>query len=402
MERVKISDRPLRIALSAGGRFVAFHQANQLMKRKSLIKFFTASYTKKDEAYIPKNFVYHSSLCQVIDQCYVRLHLQHFINKSNFYVLKDNLFDYQVSRELEKIGSLDLFIGWSHYLLKSIPVVKKHGAKIIVEAGSCHILTQQKILQEEYKKYNIPFVPITPQNREKIIAEYEQVDCIMTPSEFVRNSFLAQGIEQEKVLKVNYGIDVAYFKKSTAGSWIQPSRFIVIFVGMLSIQKGIHYLVEAWNQLNLPENKTQLLLVGSMQKDVDVLLKKMRIKKNVIFYGATTQQNLLSLYQASSLFVLPSLQDGFATVMREAMISGLPIICSNQSGGDDLITHGDNGFVVPAGNSNVLAEKIEWCYHNQEQAHLMGVKAQEKINHYTWDAYGEQVFTFYQKILGKK
>ena len=395
-----INNQPLRTVISAGGRFVSFHQAHQLIKRKSLVKFFTCSYTKRDHQYIPATFVHNSNLCQLLDTCFDKLRFNYFIKRSSFYVLKDNIFDYGVSKEIEKLGQIDLFMGWAHSLLNSIPAIRKSGAKIILETGTSHILTQQKILQEEYKKYTISHAPITQKNREKILAEYEQTDYIMTPSEFVRKSFITQGIEPKKILKINYGSEVAYFKKEYNSPWEKPPIFTIIFVGMLSIRKGIHYLLDAWNKLNLPENKTQLLLVGSMQQDIRSLLRKTAIKNNIVFYGPTSQEKLRKLYHTSSLFVLPSVEDGFATVIREAMASSLPVICTTQSGGDDLISNGQEGFVVPACNSQELGEKIEWCYNNQEQAHLMGIKGQETIKEHTWDAYGDHVYALYQKILG--
>lgn len=388
----------MKVAVSAGGRFHAFQLAHQLYKRKSLERFFTFSYTKGDRIAVPENVVTNIGLCGNLDYLAQKVRLGKFISLSSFNVFKDNLFDRSVKKKIKNLGNIDIFVGWAHYALHSLPEIKKTGAKVIVESGSSHILEQQKLLQEEYEKWGVSYQPIHNKNSEKMLAEYEQADYIMTLSNFSRESFIRQGIAPEKILKVPCGMDVDFFSQGKR----QPSKkFRVIFVGLINIRKGVHYLLQAWNKLNLPEDQTELIFVGNMSKDIKQVLKTIPVKNNVTFYGSTTRAGLRDLFYDSSLFVLPSVEDGFGMVIGEAMAAGLPVICSDHTAGPEIIQHGREGFIVHAGNVDQLIRTITWCYDNQEAARHMGAVGSETIKKFTWDEYGDNVYKAYEKILLK-
>jgi glycosyltransferase involved in cell wall biosynthesis len=387
----------MKIAIAAGGRFHAFHLAHQLYKRKSLKKLFTFSYTKADNVLLPFELVRNVFSCSCLDQLYLKFRFSHFVSSSSYNVFKDNIFDTLISKEIFKLKQIDIFVGWAHYILKSIPEIRKLEAKIILESGSCHIFEQQKLLVHEYEKYGIPFFPIHPKNREKMVQEYHEADYIMTLSSFAYKSFLQQKISKKKLLKVPCGMDVEFFLKAVEGN--KKSLFRVIFVGMLNLRKGIHYLIEAWNKANLPEQSTELMLVGNLQKDLKMLLPLLPIKKNVVFYGSTNRENLRRLYQSSSVFVLPSVEDGFGMVMGEAMASGLPVICTDHTGGTEIIENGKEGFIVPARDNNELAEKILLLHDDKDLRMAMGIAGHKKIKGFSWGVYGEKVYDMYKKIL---
>ncbi|QQR49699.1 glycosyltransferase family 4 protein [bacterium] len=390
----------MNIAIAAGGRFHAFHLANQLAQRNSLKKLFTFYYTKNDHTLVPPNLVSNNQWCQIIDTCFCKLRLSSFLNPSTFNNLKDNFFDYCMSKEIPRLGHLDLFIGWANYTLFSIPAIKKTGAKIIIESGSCHILTQMRILHNEYARHGLTFPPINQRIINKMLAEYEQADYIMTLSQFARQSFIDQGIRPEKVLCLPCGMDVSYFAAQAPAK--DPTNFRVIFVGLAGVRKGVHYLIEAWQQLNLPPASTELLIVGNVQKDLNHVLAKMSVPTNVRFFGSTTRATLRTLYQGSDLFVLPSLEDGFGMVIGEAMAAGLPVVCTTSTGAPDMITDDIEGFLVPPANSEALAEKILNIYTNVELRTAMGQAAQKTIQNFTWDIYGRRVYELYQNLIAKK
>jgi len=420
----------MKIVISAGGRFHALHLAQQLEKRNSLKRLFTFSYTKYDRTRIACEHVTNISSCSILDHIFLKARLDRIIQKSSYNVFKDNLFDRFVSSHISKLEKIDIFVGWAHYALKSIPAARKAGAKIIIESGSCHILEQKKLLEQEYEKFNVPFIPLHQKNIAKMLQEYELADYIMTLSEFAYQSFVKWGVPKHKLLKVTCGMDVEFFLPARTlrdATYVAPQgerpkprlhisddnkqwilnqvqddkrqKFRVIFVGLLNLRKGVQYLIQAWNKLNLPEEQTELLLVGNLAQDLKLVLQNMPLKKNIIFYGSTSRENLRDLYGSSSVFVLPSVEDGFGMVMGEAMASGLPVICTTNTGGPDIITDQEHGFIIPAQDSDMLSEKIGWCYNNQETCKLMGKNGQEQIKKFTWDAYGEKVYEIYKSIV---
>ncbi len=386
----------MKVVIAAGGRFHAFHLAHQLEKRNALKKLYTASYTKKDVNYISPKFVVKNFSFNLISNLFLRFRFYKFFNKSKLHVFNDNIFDNWLSKKILQEDKIDIFVGWANYFLNSFENIKKTGAKIIVECGSTHILEQQKLLKEEYEKFGLSAPPICKKNIEKVLAEYEVADYIMTCSGFTYRSFLKHGIAEKKVLKVPYGVNLDFFGKLPKKS---DGKFRVICVGLMCLRKGIPYLLKAWKKLNLPVDKTELLLVGNVQKDLKYFLKNFSLPKNVIFYGSTDRKTLSQFYAKSDLFVLPSIEEGLSMTIAEAMASQLPVVCTTNTGGEELIEDGKQGFIVPIRNPEVLSEKISWCYENQEFAKQMGLNAKDKVQSFTWDVYGQKIFEEYKKII---
>ena len=407
----------MKIVISAGGRFHALQLTHQLEKRNSFLKLFSFSYTNKDQGLVAPSLVHNIRICNILDFMFLRLRLSCLINSSKFNHVKDNIFDYLVSKKLKNLGSFDLFIGWAHYAENSLLVARKAGAIIIIESGSSHILEQQRLLEQEYKKWGVNFAPIHPKVISKMVREYELADYIMTLSSASQESFIKHGVPEHKVLRVPCGIDVGYFMEavpllrpgglegqasSTSPEPKKSQVFRIIFVGLINIRKGIPYLLEAWKQANLPEDTSELVLVGSLQKDMAQFLSKQKLKKNTIFYGSTNRETLKELYYQSSVFVLPSVEDGFGMVMGEAMACGLPVICTTNTGAPDVIKDGVHGFFVQPQDSLALAEKITWCYEHKDTCYTMGQAGRKRIHDFTLDTYGERVFEVYKKILENK
>jgi glycosyltransferase involved in cell wall biosynthesis len=388
----------MKVVIASGGRFHAFHLAHQLEKRNSLKKLFTFYYSKSDSNYVSPEFVWNNRFISALDLSFSKLRLSKFLSNSGFNVLKDNLFDSWLSKKIESVGQADIFVGWANYFLNSLQSIRKTGARVIVECGSTHILEQDLLLRQEYESFGLNYFPIYKSNISKIIAEYDQADYIMTCSNFTQNSFLKHGIKKEKILKVPYGVNLEFFLSKKIEQK-RDDKFRVICVGLMCLRKGIPYLLQAWNKLKLPENKSELLLVGNLQKDLVPFLKNVSLPKNVIFYGATDRDNLLKLYKQSDLFVLPSIEEGLSMTIAEALGCGLPVICTTNTGGEELIENQKDGFIVPIRDSDALADKILWCYQNQESAKQMGQHGQVKVKSFTWDVYGDKVYEIYKKIL---
>ena len=386
----------MKVILSAGGRFHALHLAHQLQKQGHLKTLYSAAYEQADSAYVnPKNVCLYK-IGKILDWVFEKLRLSKVINLSWWYLFKDHLFDCWVAKHIKKEEPFDLFIGWAHYFLQTLPEVKKKGALVVLESGSMHILAQQQILQDEYKKFSITIPPIDARIVQKILAEYAAADYIMVPAPHVYKSFIAQGIDAKKLGCVPYGVRLDRFFPAQK----KDTKFRVLFVGQVSLQKGIFYLLQAWKQLHL--QNAELMIVGFMQQDFIAIYNQFKNDPSIIFMGPVSQQKLAELYGNASIFVLPSLQEGIAMVQAEAMASGLPLICTTNSGGQVFIDHEDCGFVVPIRDTEALVQKIKFFYDHPEKVKEMGILAAQKIKQFSWDAYGQKVIQAYQEFLEKK
>jgi glycosyltransferase involved in cell wall biosynthesis len=96
---------------------------------------------------------------------------------------------------------------------------------------------------------------------------------------------------------------------------------------------------------------------------------------------------------------MPSIQEGLAMVQAEAMACSLPLICTRNTGGEELIENGKQGFIIDTHDVKALCEKIEWCFLNQDKCFQMGKSAFEKIQNFSWDHYGNKILDTYKKII---
>jgi glycosyltransferase involved in cell wall biosynthesis len=115
--------------------------------------------------------------------------------------------------------------------------------------------------------------------------------------------------------------------------------------------------------------------------------------------GALPSSEMAEWYRRSSLFVLPSPNEGFGMVLLEAMASGLPVIASDKSGAQDCVAEGRDGFVVAARNVDALAERILWCYQRRDETRAMGRAARMKIEQqFTLAHYAERQISLYRQV----
>jgi glycosyltransferase involved in cell wall biosynthesis len=82
---------------------------------------------------------------------------------------------------------------------------------------------------------------------------------------------------------------------------------------------------------------------------------------------AVPETSLPEVYAWGDVFVLPTIEDGFAVVLAQAQAAGLPIITTSHSGGPDIIAGGGKGFVVPIRAPERIVERLLWCDDNREQ-----------------------------------
>ncbi|QDQ42890.1 glycosyltransferase family 4 protein [Methylacidiphilum kamchatkense] len=150
--------------------------------------------------------------------------------------------------------------------------------------------------------------------------------------------------------------------------------FRIVCVAQINQRKGQIDLVQAFKKLKLPHS--ELLLIGAMDLNYKRILKDYSYL--FIHYPFIPNHRLLDLFHSSSLFVLPSIEDGFAIATLEAMASGLPVITTDNNGACDVIEDGKEGFIVPIHNPDLISDKILFLSNNKDIRLTMGHNASLK------------------------
>ena len=377
----------MKINIAVVGRFHAFNLAKELQEKNVLNKLIT-TYPKT----VVSNWQIKKEL--VKDEIFLEL-IRRFKDKipfiSNTY-LNTFIQKSHAKKSAKYLNECDIFIGWSGSSLETLIEAKKQNKITILERGSSHYNYQMKILQETNKKF---FPNYDSWQRE--LLEYELADYISIPSSFVKRTFIENGISENKLIVNPYGVDLSEFKQIEK----KDNVFRIIFCGSMSIQKGSHYLLQAMYELNLLN--CELWHLGSVQDEMKPYLEKYKTNK-FILKGHQPQKKLFEYYSQGSVFIIPSLQEGMAMVQLQAMACGLPLICSTNTGGDDLITKdGEEGFIIPIKNVEAIKEKILYLYNNQDIAKEMGQKAKKRVESgFTWEDYGNRYIKNLEEIYANK
>ena len=383
----------MNISIIVGGRFHAFNLAEQLNNNNNLKQLVTTypKYFIKKNYGIDKKKIQSVILKEIIQRS--------FLNK--IYNFNDKLIEHfdNKAQKLLDFKDLDILIGWSSFSLKSFQLVKNNKCLKILERGSTHIDFQTNIMKEEYLINNL--TPNLPSkyiiDKEKM--EYQLADHIMVPTEFARQTFLTRGFAEKKIIKIPYGVDLKEFQKKKSNKE-KGLIFRIIYTGTLSIRKGVLYLLKSFEELNL--KNSQLLMIGNIDSEIKSKINKYRSNKKIIFKKSISQSKLSEQYSSSNVFITCSIEEGLSMVQLQAMSCGLPIICTPNSGGYEIIDNGNDGFVLPIRDTEELKKKILYLYNNQSICFEMGMRAQKKVkDSFSWETYGKNVILTYQQLLKK-
>ena len=381
----------MQVIVSGGGKFHLFHLAAQLQGRNALSRLLT-SYPRSEavRSGISPERVKSFPMKEIIFRGGRKLPAP-IRSRLDFQYLACEFFD---GRARAHLTGCDIFVGLSSFSLRTLRRAKSSGSVTVLERGSSHIRFQRDILRDEYERFGLPSPDAHPKIVEKELAEYDAADWISVPSSFARRTFIDQGVSGEKVVCIPYGVDLSAFRPVPK----EDRVFRVIFCGAISVQKGVHYLLEAFSELKLPAS--ELLLIGKCQPEMKPFLKRHEGAYNWI--GTKPHRELYRYYSQGSVFVMNSIQEGMAMVQLQAMACGLPLVCTTNSGGGDIIDEGREGFVIPIRDVEALKEKLLYLHENPAIANEMGKRAQAKVSRgFSWDDYGDRVMSHYTKMLEK-
>jgi starch synthase len=378
----------VKVTVSVGGTFHAFRLAEQLEARGMLHRLVTTHRPLRGER-IPPERIAVNPWPEILMRGPRMLGLRWEAGDS----LKAVAFDRWAARH---VGGCDVWVGFAAFSLTGQRAARAAGARTVLERGSTHILTQSALLADEYRRWRCPAPPVDPRLVDRQLREYDDAESISVPSRFARQSFLDHGFPADRLLRIPYGADCRLFSPGPP-----PGRpFRIVAVG-LSLRKGTPYLLEAAARLGItgaagaPE--MEVCLAGAVAPDVAAVLHRTRAAVRVL--GALSHSQLAAVYRSASAFVLPSVEEGMALSVLEALASGLPVVVTPNTGAADVITHGREGLIVPARDAAALAEALRELYEDEPRRRAMGESAVETARAWTWETYGDRAAAAYARLL---
>jgi glycosyltransferase involved in cell wall biosynthesis len=237
-------------------------------------------------------------------------------------------------------------------------------------------------------------VPIPRWMFARMNRELERADVILCPSLFVRDTMLANGLAAEKCFVNPFGVDTAIFQPRKN----VPEKIRFVTVGTICLRKGHQYLFRAFAEVKKKIPAAELVCVGDLK--VDFRREWPQWRGQCRQYEDLTHQQLADLLTDCTAFVLPSLEEGFARVLPEAMAAGLPVLASYESGATTLVQDGVEGFIVRGRDPQHIAGAMLRVATDRELNRRMGEAAYRKgaVSN-TWQDYGDRLLAEYTKRL---
>lgn len=225
---------------------------------------------------------------------------------------------------------------------------------------------------------------IYTQKKKLLAGKMKKADFIVTCTDHGRNYLrkLFPLIPEEKIVMIHHGLAPDKFKPGKA---VQP---IILGVGRLEEKKGFSYLVEACRILKERDAAFQCIIIGdgSQENLLRAGIREYGLDDRVFLKGMLAQNELMDLYKGAAVFALPAIvtstgdMDGLPNVILEALAMKIPVISTLVSAIPEIIEDGVNGFLVPSGNPNTLAEKIEELLSDKSLRERMGEKGRVRVS----------------------
>ncbi len=216
------------------------------------------------------------------------------------------------------------------------------------------------------------------------------------------------GLPSDKLVMVpngvnTHGYDINGADAAFRSRFALPEEKIVLFVGRLVYEKGIHILINAVPKI-LGKVNAKFIIVGSgyMKEQLLNIVRSMGLEHKVLFQGFIDEATLLKLQKVADVSVVPSLFEPFGIVALEAMAAKSPVVASDTGGLTEIIQHDYNGVKVYPNNPDSLAWGINKILLDEGYAHYIRENAYRTVREkYDWEKIAQQTKRIYEGVLSE-
>ena len=237
---------------------------------------------------------------------------------------------------------------------------------------------------------------------------YRDAALVVALSPYMAELAIRGGADGPAVVLIPNGIDPAEIGLDADSNATEPpsdkGRLELLYVGRVSVEKGVDVLIEAAGRLRASEVLFRLRIVGSGPQLSRLQGRNMALglSEYVEFCEPMPRQRLGELYRSSHLVCVPSRSDPLPTVVLEAMVSARPVLGSNVGGIPFMVRDGETGWLVPAGDATALAERAITLSGDRAGMAQAGQAARrDAAVRFSWSATGEQLVAAIMHVMDK-
>jgi glycogen(starch) synthase len=239
---------------------------------------------------------------------------------------------------------------------------------------------------------------------------YEAWRVICCSNYMISHVKWAFGLPEDKLVMIPNGVDVKEYEKnanvdlsSFRRNFALPEEKIVLFVGRLVYEKGIHVLINAVPKI-LEKVNAKFVIVGSgyMKESLSEIVRKMGLSHKVLFTGFLDDETLRKLQKCADVSVVPSLFEPFGIVALEAMAAKSPVVVSDSGGLSEIVEHDVTGVKVYPNNSDSLTWGVTRVLLDEKYANWLKENAYKKVKeNFSWEKISRQTKNVYSTVLNE-
>ncbi len=224
---------------------------------------------------------------------------------------------------------------------------------------------------------------------------FKRMNYIVVVSKYDKKLVLMDGANLETTFIKYNAVNTELF---TPDENIQK-EIDILFIGRLSIEKGIDILIDA---LKFLSDKKKILIIGDgpLRRELELQAQKVN-QQNIIFEGFIDHTLLPRYIRRSKIVVTPSRSECQASVPLESMACGVPVIASRVSGMEDSIQNGKSGWLLEKNNSENLGKLIELVLNDENTLKKVGKTARKRSEFFSENKFSKDIIDFYQMLIDK-
>ncbi len=297
-------------------------------------------------------------------------------------------FDAWVAAKLPEFEGANAVYAYEDAAESTFAAATRLGWRKIYDLPIAYWSMSRRLLEEEAQRWP-EWEPTLLGNRDSVAKlerktrEFEAADVVVCPSRFVADS-LPTGRSTKRVVIAPFGSPASASPPRSEPAVNRPLR--ILFVGSMTQRKGLADLFAAMRLLR--RDDVELAVLGSPVASSDFYRQQFRAFHYV---PPRPHAEVLTFMRTCDVLCLPSIVEGRALVVQEAMSAGLPAIVTANTGTDDVIEEGRSGFIVPIRSPESLAAKIAWFADNRPVLPEMARDAQAAAARFTWGAYAQTI-----------
>ncbi|HEX5870111.1 MAG TPA: glycosyltransferase family 4 protein [Longimicrobium sp.] len=215
-------------------------------------------------------------------------------------------------------------------------------------------------------------------------------------SESTAEDLAARGIPREQVRVIYCGIDA---ERYTPAPELRAPTPTFAYLGRIKRYKGVDLVVRAFARVRHPDARLLIAGTGDYRPELEKLVESLGLAERVQLLGFISEDEKLELLRRAWALVFASPKEGWGITNLEAAACATPVIASNSPGLRESVRDGETGFLVPHGDLDAMAARMEQIAASPELVCTLGAQARCFARSFTWEGAAQQTVAHLSEVL---